>query len=531
MPDPLATTFALLTSTRNKSAVDLMIAALDVDVPRVKSAAVTGLLTRSSARGQIEVIRRFHTLSAELRSQLKPDTPSMQTAIRQSLLHGEHQLRANGLEVIRVTEAFDQLPLLLTLLENEHDDLNEQTTQTLRDLVSRLYDRKRNGQTADNRQTPSRPIAETAANVIATLQAACSRFYELSQPVDVIESILILGEVDDEAVKNVLWQSIPDCRELAGELLLLSRHPGVMQLVCDSMSKNYPHPKAFAAIGTRSDPEFICHLLRWFPTRPSRIQRGTFQQVESIDWLKPATLLDSVPAGLQTSLVNFIASTGLPNELKSELGEQLVKHGAQAGRCAATDVLLPLHEREMREIIWQSLDDEDPGTQAWATSQLRAHRIPEAFSLLIERLDSPLPEVRDAARGELADFNLDRMLSLYDHIEPHVAARAAMLMRKVDPEFMNKLRRELSNPSQRRRIRAAEAALAMDVQTEVVSALLVMLQDKDAMVRRVAVEVLGTVPTGQSIDALSELIEDSSPRVRGAVEDSLNLIHHAEPHG
>lgn len=165
--------------------------------------------------------------------------------------------------------------------------------------------------------------------------------------------------------------------------------------------------------------------------------------------------------------------------------------------------------------------------QAWATSQLRALGVPQAIRLLIERLDSPLPAVREAARDELGSFNFELLLTIFEHLDETVGRRSGDLMRKIDPDWRPKLIAELASPIQRRRIRAARAAHALGLARDAQDGLVEMLSAAETLVRRTAAEVLGDVPTAEVVAALAAVLHDPSPRVREAAERSLADIHRA----
>jgi len=179
-------------------------------------------------------------------------------------------------------------------------------------------------------------------------------------------------------------------------------------------------------------------------------------------------------------------------------------------------------------IVCSNLDSEDPEVQAWATGQLRTQGIPQAITLLLERLDSPLESVRETAREELGSFNFEYMLGLYEHLDLKVCKKAGQLIQKIDADCIPKLVAELTSPMRSRRIRAAHCSLAMGLHLKVVPALLGMLDDEDALVRRTGVEVLGDVPSSESLTALTRLMDDSSPRVREEVARSLDKLSKAD---
>ena len=90
-------------------------------------------------------------------------------------------------------------------------------------------------------------------------------------------------------------------------------------------------------------------------------------------------------------------------------------------------------------MIEDGLDSDDEEVQAWATCHCGPNGFPEAFTKLIERLDSPMAQVQQAARDELEDFNLRRILTLYDLLDAQTCRLAGILIQKIDPDTLEKL--------------------------------------------------------------------------------------------
>ena len=521
----LAKTFEILTKTANLNAVDALVPGLESAHEQIQSLAVAALVNRDSTRGQVEVIRRLRSLAPPARADAEKSVSRMENALRSCLIHGDKDLSSNALELVRSTESYKHVPELLQLLKREESEHYDLAVQTLRGLVDSLY---------EHAQFSGGSRGRGHSNVVQAKQLVLSHFVKAGteaslSPVlrkQLIESILILGTADNFAVKTILFQSRPECRDLAGSLLLSSTHCGVMQLILDFMSQDRPNVKALRAIQDRDDPEFICHLLRWFPRKLKRVQAKNFKQIERLKWLDFADpALTAVPPGLQEPLVAFINATGLSDEKKMAIQEWIVRHGDPEGRLAASSVLQSLDKVAVQKIVFDGLEDEDPEVQAWATSQLRSQHFPETFSLLIEQLDSRLDVVRDTARDELASFNLACLLKMFDELPPKVCRRAGDLIQKIEPDCIEKLDRELANPICRRRIRAARAALAMGLHEQVFNSLAALLNDDDTLVRRTAADVLGHVAMPESVEVLRRVAaDDDSDRVRKTAEESLEQL-------
>lgn len=533
MSNPLQKTLDFLSTSSSPHAVDVLTYGLRVPDEQVRVGSLAALLKRHSTRGNIEIIRNLEHLTPEMRAVLDRQSGVMAQALRQALLHGDVDLRTNALEMVRWFEDYVQLPALLNLLEEQDNPLHDDVTRVIRELVNHLYEHlhfgKEPGPDAGEGLMPAPTFLRDATKIrhqsVASLESSCHR-YEAHRSVDVVEGLLILGGADHFLVKKVLHDASEDCREALRQVLVTSTHPGVMSLVVDSLALNYPAALALEAFGERTDPEFISFLLRTWPRKLTPFQQKNFKEVKRIAWLAPEHLqLELVPPALQKTLIAFLLSIGVPEDQRLTILEWMVMHGTPEGRLAATDVLVDLEDNKVKEVIVESLDSDEADIQAWATSQLRVRDVPHAFELLVKRLDSPMPEVREAARAELGDFDVHRVLEMYDHLEPRLCLAVGKLIQKIDPQAVEKLQQEMSVAIRRRRIRAARAALAMGLQQQVLIALLTMAQDSDTLVRRTALEVLGSIPTRQVASVLNEHLNDSSPRVREAAARSLQQVH------
>jgi len=532
MADPLARTFDVLATAKSLAAVELLIAAVDSQRPAIQDRAVAALLRRAATRCQSEVIRRLPKLSASGRKLLEEQGSRLSGTLRQCLLHGDTELRTNGWAVVASMECYDQVPALLSILEQRDDPFQEAACQALGDLVNRLFERLHPGAGGRVNDRRVRNVPQARQTVLMALEAGCNRFADLAYPREVMECILVLGDPESSAVRKAFLQSSPACREMAGSILSTSKHPGVMRLLMEFMGENYPNIKAFEAFENRSDPEFVCHVLRAFPKRLSENQQKNYRQLTRIAWIADELVpLQTIPTGLHESLSAFVQATGMSLDEKIEVQKWLLLNGSMPGRQAATQILEAISPDSVRGILFGSLDSKDEVVQVWATSQLRSQGVPEAIRLLIERLDSPLPAVREAAREELASFDLSLVLNLFEQLDRNVCLRVGALIRKIDPSCTQKLLEELKQPIRSRRIRAAQAAEALGLAPDVERGLLAMLSDEDSLVRRIAAELLVCVPSPEVIVGLTALLQDSSPRVRDAAERSLADIGRSRSKG
>jgi HEAT repeat protein len=525
MPNSLHTTFEVLARTRNAAAVDVQIAALDLDDPAVQAFAAASILRRRPPRGIVELIRRLQELPEPVRQLMETPGTELGRGLRDCLLSSEAVLRGNALELVRRLAIYSEVPTLIALLQHPHIPERAAVEGVIFELVNRLNEQLRFGKDGEEGRAFLREGDRVRHQILAMLEAASYR-YPTHRCRLVIEGLLILSDPENMHLKKFMRDATDEVRSVAADLFVTSRHPGVMGLVVDSMTLNYPFPAAMAAIEKRSDPEFILHLLRHWPRKLATFQQKNFREIRSVAWLDPAEpYLDVVPPALHRTLIAFVMSTGLPQPQKLAVLEWMVHCGSPAGRLAATDVLVDLEDDKVQEVVLESLESEEPNVQAWATSQLRIWEIPNAMELLVQRLDSPIPEVQEAARAELAGFDIYRAIEIFDHLDSGLQAAVGRLVRKIDPQTIPKLKEQMQDAIRRKRIRAARAALAMKLHVDVVDALLLMARDSDNLVRRTAAEVLGRISTREAVEMLFELTRDDSPRVRDAAVSALNQLN------
>lgn len=509
MDAALRRTFQTLAASANPAAVDVLIRALNQPDDEVRAAALAGLLKKNSHTGNIRIIREFPRLTSEMRVLVEKQAGALGRSLKQVLSQDDPEMRGHALEMVRWLEDTSQIPVLVHLLKDPNLPERDVVGNVLKDLISRLYEQIRGGQ----RGSETQRLREQA---LAAIEIACLHF-DAHGAAEIVEAAIVLSEAASPLVHKVLRETPQSCRNCAAEVLFQSVHPGVMSMLVDSMSQNFPLREVFAAFEGRDDPEFIAHMLASWPCKLSPNQQKNFREITTVLWLDPERLrLETVPPGLHRQLIAFLLNTGVPLEQKLPVLEWMVRFGSLEGRQAATDVLVDLEDNENKVtwVVLEGLEADAPDVQAWATHQLRSRHIPDAFRLLIERLDSPVAEVRAAARAELGDFDILRVLGMYDQLDPTICVAVGRLLLKIDPDTPARLRQEMLHAIRRKRIRAARGALALRLHQHVADALLEMSHDSDNLVRRTAAEVLGHVGTPESALRLKELRHDPSPRLR-----------------
>jgi len=522
MADGVIKTFDALGRTNNSHALNVLILALDIPRDDIRQNAVKAILKQRKPEGHVELLKRYHLYKDETRNLLEPFSGSMNKAVRQGLLSGDKQLEANSLQFVRDHEAYDLVPVVLEMLEEEQKrEHHRHCLEIVDELVNSLYEHAHH---TANETKYLRDANVIKLRIVSALERACQRT-DISGYEQLLENLFILGDLEVNEISKLLRSDGHPRRKYAEDLLRNSDHPGIMQLILDFMGLSHPSYLAFRCVSERDDPQFVCHLLRNWPRSLSISQRKNYKQVQSVKWLENnVTDLQYIPAVLHVKIMHFMNVTSVPRAVKLRVAEWIVGHSGEEARRYAADFLEELNPGRMHALIETGLESDDEEVQAWATSQLRVKRIPEAFTKLIERLDSPLRQVQQAAREELEDFNLRRILTLYDLLDPRTCRLAGELIQKIDPDTLEKLSQEMTGPMRSKRMRATQAAIAMGVQEPMLETFVKLLEDEDILVRRTATEVVGQIVDQRSLDALQKMVDDPNPRIREIAQKAIDRL-------
>ncbi|MCA9042062.1 MAG: HEAT repeat domain-containing protein [Planctomycetaceae bacterium] len=529
MTSPLETTFSLLASKKSTEANDLLIAAIDVPVGGIQAHAVRSLLKKQQPASQLLIIRKWQELHPAAQESVFEQKHLIHETVRQCLERDEGELRKLALEVAVSISDFALIPIILELMEKSSGKVLSKLTHALRMLTDQFYEALKKEQTENlgpNLNTDNLYYQRKA--VLQQMVATIHRIENFEEPELILESLLILAAPELPDIREMMASGNPGILNRLQQIFLHSKHQGVMQFILSSMSCRKPNTRVMDAIRMRKDPEFINFLLAEFPEKLNAIQSDNFGLIQSIRWLgDPESELPLILPAHHLGLIRLLMGVRLPVAIQMVILKWLIHNSSPEVRLAATEVLATLDQSSAENLINESLESEDPNVQAWATTQLRFQAGASSFEKLIARVDSDMPEVREAARSELESFDLDLMIKIFDETPLRIVRQAGMLLQKLDPEVYHKMAERLSDPIRGKRIRSAQAAFALGLHQNVSQSLMGLLGDSDPMVRRTAVEILGDVPKRNVYDMLYQMRNDKSPRVREAVIRSLQKIQSA----
>jgi hypothetical protein len=418
---------------------------------------------------------------------------------------------------------YDLVPALINATEdktNVHADLAARTLVKLTELLYRELASPRDYRRRRDPQLVRRHIVES-------LELSVGRFDQHKRR-EIVEALLMLARGDNSTVRKILQDPRSNGYLTVIETLSQSERPGVIRLLLSYLEDPQAPSAPLTVLARRSDLACLRRLLRKVGAEPSADVARNLKRLDKISWIcHDRNVLLELTGEEQHAAMGLSMASGVKRLQIFEVVRLLIQEGRVEGRRAAAEALAEFSGSTANELAMMCLDDEDPQVQAAVISQLRQRGIPSAMTLLLERVESPYPEVRQAAQESLSEFNVERYLSSFDMLDDEARRNMGLLAKKVDPNGVSVLQEELTADSRTRRLRALKAAPWIRAVPDVVDEVIKLLRDSDHMVRATAAASLRHCHTPEARLALREALLDRSVAVQEAAEETLRAYAEA----
>jgi HEAT repeat protein len=512
---------AVLTSTENEAAVDVLIPALDAPQPAIHEAALRALLERRSVTGQRDIIRRLHAINDRWKELIVNEGRGrMAQALRDAALEPDSQVCANACQAMLWFREYDLIPTLINAAEDEANTNRDLAATTLLSLAEQLYEELSSPRDYQTRRDPQL----VRKNVTGSLEDSVRRFSKHKRT-EIIEAFLLLAGRDNATLMQILCDPLHATYVALIQMLMHSNRPGVMRLILSYLDSPQAPTALVNVMAHRTDRKFVENLLRKVGHTPSAGARVNLKHVESIPWLRgDNSLLDELDDAAQHSVVELVMASRIKSAEAYAIVSYLALEGKVGGRRAAAAALDKFAGAEANNLALQVLKDPDPQVQASILAQLRQRGIPGALPILLGFVDSAHHLVRQAARDSLGEFGFQRFLAAYDLLDEEVRRSTGLLVKRIDVNTLPLLRQELTAASGKRRLRGISIARTVAAVPQLESILIELLGDEDHLIRAAAVAALGDSDSPEARAALENSCHDRSMAVQEAATASLERI-------
>ncbi len=497
----------------------VLAAAIDRAPQEVARQAMEVLLARRSPAGYWEFLLRWERWDSDWRRRLADEGARFASAVRDALLSSDERIWRIGCDAVLWIREYDLVPVLLLAVEEREGWVSEMAADTVLGLCQKLREEEAlAGTDATSRQRLDR----LKAHALEALEHAADRF-ERHRNRKVLESFLLLADPQHPVLLDIIGNPHHPAFLAVLDLLKHTTRAVLFDLPIAWLQAGSAPLSVLRLIAHRSDLPFLRRLFTGVGPNPSPTVMAAFRRLESIAWAKPPlAILERLSDVQQTTFVKLVAASGMDRTEAFAVLEDVMLRGRTGGRRAAAEALAEFGGAAANELVVRCLDDPDPIVQATLIKQLRGRSVPGCITRLVEALESPFPEVREAAQESLHEFTFAKFMTVIDLLDDEVKVNMGRLVRRVDPKGLDELRTELRSPARTRRLRAIDAACAMGVVTEVEVTLIDQLsREEDYLVRAALVRALAQSRSAIAQAAIRQALEDPHPTVRKEAQEAL----------
>jgi HEAT repeat protein len=522
----LQTTWNVLSQTRNRAAQPVLALAMHSELVEIQSGAVRAIVRRKDSAAHEQLIRCFDALGDSGQHTLcdaHRETPhQMSAALAAAVQSGDPQGCKNACCILLLCHDFDQFPALIRAAENRHHRQAPIVSATMKQLAYLLLE-DLSDPTSNLRQGGTDTYF-FRRQIVRALERSVSDFARHYRQ-EILEAFLVLSPAGNDVLERILQDTHHPCHEPALAVLASSDSPAIIgQLVTLLHDATVPIG-VLRIIAQRVDHGFLETLLRGLKKPVPLRVLNNMSRLHRVSWLeeKREQLL-ALDGQFQATAFELAVATSINHHALFELLAMILRRGSAEGRRAACRALAEFRGPEADELVVAALADPDGGVQAAAVRQLRDRQLPDALPMLVRMLDSPAPEVREAARSSLSEFNFVRYRTMFDLLDEKTLRTTGALVNRVDPSSYFRLAEELSSPSASHRRRGIAMAVAMDAASDVRDKLIALSEDEEVSVRVEAVAALRHCRGLEVMSALQLALHDPHRAVREAATASLAAI-------
>jgi hypothetical protein len=495
--------------------VALLLAAFKSRHVEIRLGAIRSLVMRRSADGHTEIIRRFASFTdvekAVLAEAIQHSTHHMKSALHDAVLAENAELCESSCHIILLAKVYDTLPTLVKAAENRSHRHSDQAAATLVQLARVLHE-----EIAGTSHERTCDPFFMRRHVLTSLERSLGLYY-VHHRLEIIDAFLHLVPADNATLARILGDPRHACYQPIVASLSTSVLPPILDLLCEMLQDAQAAGCMLQIVASRHDRKFLNHLLGHIGSPLSLRLAQNLKRLTSISWLeRDRQVLPTLEGAAQAVAVEVASSSGLDCIQQFQLLAFMLQYAGPDGRRASCDALARFSEPRASQLVLTALEDADPAVKAAAIRQMRSRRFPGAMEKLVAYLDSPLPEVRDAARSSLSEFSFARYQASFESLDPSTRRSSGKLVRKVDPTAVRRLKEMLASPALSMKQRGLEMVIAMDLAEDVSGELAALLGEQDLVIRTEAVNTLGLCTGSAALAALRRAEYDPQRAVREA---------------
>ncbi|GAB5403037.1 MAG: hypothetical protein Aurels2KO_12680 [Aureliella sp.] len=338
------------------------------------------------------------------------------------------------------------------------------------------------------------------------------------------------GELIDAWLAGAHWDDAPHRRLIGNPLhaayrqiimrLKCSKNPAVLQLLAGYLTRCRSAPETIVeTLVARNDPKLAIHIAKLLDDNSMVTALSSLRRLKPLACLsRVGSEIDKLDPELQRKLWLMISASSDNLSLVLRGAIALSKLGDEEDAAVAAAMIRGCRRPDAEAIV--------SAIQNALANPLEQQSLGLQLMELTAWLESESVVLNSSAQQFFKDFTIDGLVDAV-RVWPSQMCRAmARIVRKLESDYAETLKRELQSPAPRRRLAALEVVYLMEVTNEMADTLVELLDDPKVEVRVQAIDLLSSAGHSSIETQLDQLLNDASSDVQQAAERAQRKFQH-----
>ncbi|GIW99342.1 MAG: hypothetical protein KatS3mg111_2675 [Pirellulaceae bacterium] len=498
LPLPRAATWEVLQRSRNMAVVAVLAQGLASPRSDLRRRALQSLIARDDEASRKEIVRAWSRLNADDRALLQKEAWKYPATIGDVLQHGSFLEKKQAIDMVGELDMVEAIDAVLHYAIKHRHALQAPANRCVLDLCRRWGQRARRGK---DMRTPRNQLINALKRQLDDL--------EFHQNMILVDAWLAVVHWDDSMFRGVVEDEHSPLHSLILDRLRSSTDKEVLQLLAGFLVRPHAPRQAVDIAVARPEVELAIELAEM---SEESSMAGTMRHLRSLPPLRcvqDATQVDRrigeatyrkfwrIVAASTDDVFLVLRGALEMAAIGGESFEQAAAEMLHFGRCCHPDAIVPALQENL------------------LTGDAEAR---QTLLKLCQWLESESKSLRSAAIRFFERFDFEHLMERMRQWPTQMCQAMAMLTARVDPEAMEKLRRELRNASPQRRFTALLVVQALGWADRLTDELMKMLDDPKLEIRVKAIDLLSAIEYEPLVKLIPELLADTNTDIQDAAD-------------
>ncbi len=498
---PSDATWRCLSKSRNVAAIATLVDGLTNLKGENRTRCAAALASRRESEAQAAIIRAWKGFDGESVARLGTGAGRLAEAAKGILTAGAREEQLAALRVVSDLCLGEAMEAVVAIVVKPGHPVWKEAVDCMMHLC-RKY-----GQQARLHKDATRERSQMMNAILYQIDL----FHE-NRCGELIDAWLVGVHWDDSTHRRLIGNPMHAAYRQIIMRMKCSKAPEVMQLLAGYLTRCRTAPRTVVeTLVGRNDPKLAIHIAQLLDDQSMVTALSSLRRLKPLACLsRIGAEIDELAPGLQRRLWLMISAS-------SEDLSLVLRGALSLSKCEDPE------DTEVAAAMIRGCRRPDPEALVSSIQNALANPL-ETQSLGLQLmeltgwLDSENKSLKSAAQQFFKEFTIDGLVDAVRMWPAQMCRAMARIVRKLESDYPETLKRGMQSPAPRRRLAALEVVQLMDVADEMADVLVELLDDPKVEVRVQAIDLLSAIGHRSIASQIDLLLKDASSDIQEAAE-------------